>query len=196
MSITVNQLDDLMASKEDEHIEFKEAKTQFSFERLVMYCAAIANERGGKLILGVTNDLPRNVVGSRAFPDLEKTKLKLLEKLHIRVDACTVSHPNGRVVVFDIPSRPLGIPIGHKGAYLMRSGESVVPMTGGQLKRIFNEATPDFSAQTCPGATVADLDLDAIERFRVLWLCYTVICRIATKGEYGRGKVRSRGGIH
>jgi ATP-dependent DNA helicase RecG len=169
MSITVNQLTELLVSKEDEHLEFKEAKLQFDFDRLVKYCAAIANERGGKLILGVTDQRPRKVVGSRAFPDLERTKTRLLEELRIRVDAYTVLHPNGRVVVFDIPSRPVGSPIAHRGAYLMRSGESVVHMTGGQLKRIFNEATPDFSSQACPGATVENLDSEGIEQFRALW---------------------------
>jgi len=50
----------------------------------------------------------------------------------------------------------------------MRSGESLVPMTPGQLKRIFNETVLDFSAEVCPEATVRDLDTDAVERFRSL----------------------------
>ncbi len=44
---------------EDEHVEFKEAKHNFSFDKLVDYCAALANERGGKIVLGVTDALPR-----------------------------------------------------------------------------------------------------------------------------------------
>ena len=47
---------------ENEHLEFKEAKNRFDFEKLVGYCVALANERGGKMILGVSDKLPRKVV--------------------------------------------------------------------------------------------------------------------------------------
>lgn len=36
----------LLNAREDEHIELKEAKGSFSFETLVQYCVAFANERG------------------------------------------------------------------------------------------------------------------------------------------------------
>ncbi len=42
----------LRGIEEDEHLEFKEAKRYFDFEKLVRYCVAIANEGGGKIILG------------------------------------------------------------------------------------------------------------------------------------------------
>ena len=48
-------------------LEFKEAKTQFDNEKLYKYCVAIANEGGGKLVLGVADQPPRLVVGTRAF---------------------------------------------------------------------------------------------------------------------------------
>ena len=43
------------------------------------YCVALANEGGGKVILGVTDKRPRAVVGSQAFPDLERTKAGLIK---------------------------------------------------------------------------------------------------------------------
>ena len=51
----------------------------------------------------------------------------------------------------------------------MRGGESLVPMTHDMLKRIFDEATPDFSARICPNASPADLDPRAIQWFRAAW---------------------------
>lgn len=158
-----------MEGKEDEHLEFKEAKNRFDFEELVKYCAAIANEGGGKMILGVTNRRPRRVVGCQAFQSLERTKAGLTERLHLRFEIDEVQHLDGRVLVIHIPSRPIGMPIQYKGAYWMRTGEGLVPMTPDQLKRIFDEAGPDFSAEICPKASIDDLDPDAIRRFREMW---------------------------
>jgi len=158
-----------MDADEDEHLEFKEAKHHFDFEELVRYCCALANERGGRLILGVTDRRPRLVVGTRAFDDLNRTKLGLIERLRLRIEVSEIQHPDGRVVVFEVPSRPIGVPLEYKGAYWMRGGESLVPMTQDQLKRIFDEAQPDFSAQICPGALLGDLEPAAIAEFRHRW---------------------------
>jgi ATP-dependent DNA helicase RecG len=42
-------------------------------------------------------------------------------------------------------------------------------MTPDLLKRIFDEARPDFSAEVCAGATLDDLDSGAVELFRTQW---------------------------
>jgi ATP-dependent DNA helicase RecG len=42
-------------------------------------------------------------------------------------------------------------------------------MTQDLLRRIFEEAGPDFSAEICDGATVDDLDPSAIQEFRDRW---------------------------
>jgi ATP-dependent DNA helicase RecG len=81
MTVAVEQLQKWLDAKEDEHLECKEAKTNFHFETLVKYCIALANQGGGKMILGVTNKLPRTVVGSHAFQDIERTKAGLIERL-------------------------------------------------------------------------------------------------------------------
>ena len=171
MTITLAQLEDwLIAPSENEHLEFKEAKNRFDFEKLVGYCVALANEGGGHMILGVTDRLPRQVVGTAAFKNLERTKAGLLERLHLRIFVEEVAHPNGRVLVFEVPSRPIGMPVQYKGTYWMRGGEELVPMTPDMLKRIFDESGPDFSAEICPNATIADLDPEAIETFRAAWV--------------------------
>ena len=45
----------LLATPEGSHIEFKEAKGEYRFEKLLDYCVALANEGGGRVVLGVTD---------------------------------------------------------------------------------------------------------------------------------------------
>lgn len=170
MDNSLSQLQNWMASKEDEHLEFKEAKQNFHFDKLVKYCAALANEGGGRMVLGVTDKIPRQIVGCQIFQPLERTKAGLIERLRLRIEGEEINHPDGRVVVFHVPSRPIGMPIQIEGAYWMRSGEDLTPMTPDMLKRIFDEGGPDFSAEICNGAAVNDLDPDAIGEFRRRWI--------------------------
>lgn len=169
MTVSAEQFQRWLTSQEDEHLEFKEAKKSYSYEKLVKYCTALANEGGGTIILGISSKIPRQIVGSRAFLNLTKTKAHLTEELHLRIEAEELLHPAGRVVVFRVPSRPLGRAIAYKGTYWMRRGEELVPMTEDMLRRIFAETTPDYSATICPDATSEDLDPDAIEWFRRAW---------------------------
>ena len=86
MTVTIEQIEKWMATpSENEHLEFKEARNRFDFEKLVGYCVALANEGGGHMILGVTDKLPRQVVGTAAFENPERTKAGLLERLHLRI---------------------------------------------------------------------------------------------------------------
>ena len=48
------------------------------------------------------------------------------------------------MVVFSIPGRPRGTAYHHDGAYLMRSGEELVPMSEDQLRKIFAEGGPNW----------------------------------------------------
>ena len=57
----------LRAPHERKDLEFKEAKNQYDNQKLFWHCVALANEGGGKLILGVTDQAPRTVVGTAAF---------------------------------------------------------------------------------------------------------------------------------
>lgn len=171
MPVTLKELTLWMKGREDEHLEFKEAKQHFDFEKLVRYCCALANEGGGHIVLGVTDRRPRKVVGTTAFSDPGRTKAGVMERLHprLRVEAQTLAHPDGDVLVFVVPSRPVGMPVSYKGAYWMRSDENVVPMSQDLIKAIFDEADPDFSALVCPSATLVDLDHRAVETFRSMW---------------------------
>jgi len=170
MTISLEELQRLMNSMEDENLEFKEAKQSYQFNKLLKYCAALANEGGGKVILGVTDQRPRRIIGTKAFTQPERTRAGLIEKLRLRIDVNVLSLPEGRVLVFTVPTRPVGVPIQADGIFWTRRGDSLVPMTEDQIREIFNEIGHDFSADVCRGATLDDLDSAAIEEFRKRWI--------------------------
>ena len=134
----------LADAPENEHLEFKEAKQQYDTTKLLRYCVALANEGGGHLVLGVSDKRPRQVVGTQAFQNRGEITARILEALRMRVEVQELQHPNGRVLVFAVPPRPAGTPLHHEGAYLMRAGEELVPMSPDHLKRIFAEGGPDW----------------------------------------------------
>jgi len=108
----------LVAPAEHEHLEFKEAKQQYDTTKLLRYCVALGNEGGGHLVLGVSDKHPRQVVGTNAFaslPDINKIKAYIVEKLRMRVETTELLHPDGRVLIFEIPSRPVGQPLDFEG---------------------------------------------------------------------------------
>jgi ATP-dependent DNA helicase RecG len=145
MSTTIDQINLWRgASSEHQHLEFKEAKTQFDFGKLSKYCVALANEGGGHLLLGIADTPPRPIVGTIAVNDPIGMAEKLFQTLGFRVDVEEVLHPDGRVVVFHIPSRPRGTTYHLDGTYFMRAGEELVPMSEDQLRRIFAEGKPDW----------------------------------------------------
>jgi predicted HTH transcriptional regulator len=176
MSTTPEQIDLWRsAASENQHLEFKEAKHQFDNRKLFKYCVAIANEGGGYLVLGVADRAPRAVVGTAAFNNLVEMAQKLFEGVGFRVDIEEVAHPDGRVLVFHIPSRPRGTAYHFEGSYLMRAGEELVPMSEDQLRRIFAEGEPDWLEEHSirgldPQAVVGLLDTQTF--FELLKLPY------------------------
>lgn len=186
----------IVAPAEHEHLEFKEAKQQFDTTKLLRYCVALANEQGGYLVLGVSDKPPRRVVGSQAFAtpsDLNAIKAYVVEKLRMRVEAVELDHPNGRVLVFEVPPRPVGQPIHLEGAYLMRVGGDLVPMTPDQLRRIFSEGQPDWFSEPAkhrasPDDVIALLDTQTY--FDLLKLPYpttreAVLARLSSENLIG-----------
>lgn len=145
MPITPEQVDIWRAAPtETQTLEFKEARNQYDTDKLFSYCVAIANEGGGYLILGISNKPPREVVGTKAFLSPIAIAERIFQAVGFRVDIDEVSHPAGRVLVFSVPSRLKGTAYHLDGKYLMRSGESLVPMSEDQLRKIFAEGKPDW----------------------------------------------------
>jgi len=153
---------------EDENIEFKRAQNSFSKDKdLPDYCAALANEGGGKLILGVDDN--KNVVGTKAFTGSHKEIAnRLLSGMSIRVDTEENFYENKRILIFHIPPRPRGGLIKSYGKYKypMRTGSSLTEMTQGKIKEILTETENDFSSQIVPGLTASDIDRRSVDIFQ------------------------------
>lgn len=163
------QLRQWLNAPEGSRFEFKEAKNRYDFEKLVEYCVALANEGGGKIILGATDRRPRKVCGSWAFAEPGRTEAGLFERLRQRIPIEEMLLPEGRLLVVHVPSRLPGAAWQIHGSYLKRAGDDLVAMTADELREIFGEIGPDFSAQPCPGATMKDLAPEALQEFRARW---------------------------
>lgn len=170
MPTTFEQLEHWLAEPEGIHLEFKEAKQNFHFEKLVEYCVALANEGGGKIILGVTDRRPRRIVGTAAFAEPGRTEAGLHDRLSHRIPVEEMRTIEGRVLVVHVPPRLPGTAWQINGRYLKRAGDDLTAMSGSELRAIFSETGPDFSAETCPGASISDLYPDSVAILRRLWL--------------------------
>ena len=93
----------------------------------------------------------------------------IYEKMQIRVRISEVFEPSKdaldrkRVIIFNVPSRPIGKMLKFEGVPLMRTGESLREMSDSEMLKILTEQEPDYSAKVCEGLTMDDLDSKAIE---------------------------------
>ena len=156
----------LLEAKEGESIRSKEAKNRFDFGETARCCCALANCGGGKSVFGITDERPRQMVGSNAFNQPERTRKGLINKLKIMVDFQLYEYQGKRVLVFDVASRPLGLPVQVDGIAWWYEGDSLIPMPEEIRRRIYAEAGFDFSESICSAANLCDLDESAIEAFR------------------------------
>jgi ATP-dependent DNA helicase RecG len=166
---TAQELQAILESPEGARVEFKTASGSYPFEELVRYCVALANEGGGVIVLGATDKRPRRVVGTKAFAEPGRTEAGLFERLGHRVQVEEAHHDGQRVILVHVPSRLAGTAWHFEGAFWMRAGDALVPMSDEQLRRIHEETGPDFSAEICSKARLQDLDPAAIEFLRNQW---------------------------
>lgn len=177
LELILNEL--LTIPVEDECVEFKEAKQDYSFEKLGQYFSALSNEANLKnkryswLVFGVSDKLPRQIVGSNyriSRQNLESLKKEIANQTTGNItfmEIYEVIKENKRVIMFQIPASPKGLPIAWKGHYYGRDGESIGPLNIEELESIRNQANiVDWSAQICNGATIDDLDKEAISKAR------------------------------
>lgn len=173
---TLARLRDMDA--ENEVVEFKEAKNDFDFRKLGKYFSALSNEANLKkiksawLVFGVENK-KHEIVGSQYRSErkkLDSLKGEIANKTTNRItfiDIYEINTPKGRVVLFQVPPAPKGMPITFEGHYYGRDGEELVPLNIEELERIREQANKkDWSAQIVKGATIDDLEEDAIELAR------------------------------
>ncbi|MBU0485082.1 MAG: putative DNA binding domain-containing protein [Proteobacteria bacterium] len=166
---------------ETEVLEFKEAKNDYSFQKIGQYFSALANEANllGKkeawLIFGV-RDKDKAIVGSRYRTNparLQSLKKEIADKTNNRIsfkDIHEVETDRGRVVLFQIPAAPPGIPVSWEGVWYGRDGESLVKLNIEEIERIRKQGREeDWSKKICEGATISDLAPEAIQKARELF---------------------------
>ena len=124
----IETIEELLNAKEGERYQFKEAKHRFDFGEAACCCCALANCGGGKLVFGISDKRPRKVVGSEAFDQPERTRMGLIDKLKVMVDFQLYSHEGKRVLVFEVASRPFGLPVQVDGVAWWYEGDSLIPM--------------------------------------------------------------------
>jgi len=174
MPTAAEQLQHWLAEPEGVRLEFKEAKQNYHFEKLVEYCVALANEGGGKIIFGVTDRRPRRIVGTAAFAEPGRTEAGLHDRLSHRIPVEEVRTADGRVLVVHVPARLPGTAWQTPdGRFLKRAGDELTGLSDAELKAMFAETGPDFSAEVCPGAGIGDLSPQAIAAFRGWWATKT-----------------------
>jgi len=164
---------------ETEVVEFKEANNGYDFSKLGKYFSALCNEANLKgkqeawLVFGV-EDKNKNIVGSlyrhNNRPHLDKLKSEIANKTTNRLTFIEIYELNlseGRVVMFQIPAAPRGMPIAWEGHYYGRDGEELSPLNTEEYERIRNQVTQiDWSAVICNDAKLTDLDPAAIAKAR------------------------------
>lgn len=163
---------------ETEVVEFKEAKNTFDFTRLGKYFSALSNEANLKqkscawLIFGI-RDTDHAVVGSQFrsnLTDLHHLKAEIAEKTTNRItfiEIYALDLSEGRVVLFQIPPAPRGLPVAWEGHYYGRDHDQLGPLNLEELERIRAQAViDDWSAALCAGAGLDDLSPDAIVQAR------------------------------
>ena len=169
MPTTREQFEQWLAEPEGVRLEFKEARQSYQFDKLVEYCVALANEGGGQIVFGVSDQRPRAVIGSAAFPEPGRTEAGLYDRLSHRIPVEELPLSEGRVVIVHVPARLPGTAWQIDGKYSKRAGEALVGMPSDELRAIFAETGPDFSAELCPGADIQALSPAAIALFRERW---------------------------
>lgn len=165
---TPEQFQSWLEAPEGKHLEFKSATGGFSFDKLVDYCVALANEGGGAIILGVTDRRPRQVVGTQAFREPGRTEAGLYQRLGHRIPVEEYYYADQRVLIVHVPRRLPGTAWNIEGRYLKRAGDDLVPLGDAELRAIFAETGPDFSEELCT-ASLADLAPAAMSDFRKRW---------------------------
>lgn len=171
-------LSGLLARWENEIIEFKNVGDSFSTSDIGKYFSALANEANlrdvekGWLVFGVDNK-SRAIVGTeyrQARERLQGLKMQIAADTEPSITFREIHEllsDKGRIILFEIPAAPLGMPIAWKGHYYARAGESLTHLGLDKLDEIRKQGGDnDWSGQVIPAATLEHLDTQALAKAR------------------------------
>ena len=176
--LTIEQLKKFKES--EDKVEFKRAEQgNFAYDGgsrikptdrrkcILGYVTALCNEGGGYLVIGMEDAYPHKVVGTKQNEGkLGELESNIYRDTQIRPFIYELyedeANKKGRVLVIEIPPRPVGKLFRFEDVPLMRVGEELKPMSDEMIFSILQEQEPDFSAGICEGVTIEDLDEEAI----------------------------------
>lgn len=150
--------DNLRYHHEDEVVEFKRAENSLDFDDIGKYFSALSNEANLRekdfawLVFGVENKT-REIVGT-TYKNSEKSlqRLKYDFSQHTTDrntfrDIFELVVEGKRVLMFQVPAAPRGIPISWKGHFYARRGESLVALDMSKYEEIRRQTVKeDWSA--------------------------------------------------
>lgn len=179
MSLDPNaMLSTLISGWENECVEFKEASHDYKTSEIGKYFSALSNEANLKgrasawLVFGVRNS-NRTVVGTSYREDRERLmSLKHqvtggIEPSMSFTEIHEFQHDGHRVILFQIPPAPQGIPISWNGHHWAREHESLVALSEPKRQQILSQSPQaDWSAEIIVEASIGDLDAAAIAKAR------------------------------
>lgn len=170
--------------KEDEACEWKEfknLKNDFNGhekEDVISYISALANMKGGHLVVGV-EDKTLKIVGTDTYNyDVQKARLRLVSQCTnlpsqgLVVEEFITSDTNKTVWVFHVPRHQNRQPVYAHNKAWQRLDDSLIEMTPEHLNAILEEqlfAPEDWSAEIVANASLSDLDELAIAKARVMF---------------------------
>ena len=170
--------DNLRYHHENEVVEFKKAENSFDFNELGKYFSALSNEANLRdkgfawLVFGV-HDKTREILGTsykNSMESLQKLKQDLSQHTtdnNTFRDIYELEVEGKRVLMFQIPAAPRGIPMAWQGHFYARRGESLAALDMNKYEEIRRQTVnEDWSKQIADGATIADLDEKAIMKAR------------------------------
>lgn len=135
---------------------------------IIGYITALCNEQGGTLVIGMEDKYPHKVVGTKQNENsIGELEAHIYRDTGIRPLVYELyedeAAKQGRVLVIEVPARPIGTVFKFEDVPLMRVGEELKPMSDEVYLNIIQEKEPDFSQQTCTNASLGDLDATAIQ---------------------------------
>lgn len=179
---TIAELQQMRES--EDHVEFKKGeygnvsyngagkdKPKDRRKCILGYVTALCNEGGGRMVIGMHDKHPHQVTGTKQNENaLGELESNIYRDSDIRTEVYELyedeANKTGRVVVIEVPSRPIGKVFKFEDVPLMRVGEDLLPMDDKTYLSIIQEQEPDFSEQFCDEATFDDLDPEAIKEMK------------------------------
>ncbi len=164
----------------EDHVEFKKGehgnvsyngsgkdRPQDRRRCILGYVAALCNEGGGRIVIGMHDAFPHKVIGTKqCLNGIGQLESDIYRDMGIRPDIYELYENEdakiGRVLVIEVPPHPIGKVFKFEDVALMRVGEELKAMDDKTFISIIQEQEPDFSEHICENVTFNDLDKEAI----------------------------------